>query len=227
MDTQAGGSRMATTADGQHVDELLEGYRRFRAEQWPERRAVFERLADRGQSPRTMVVACSDSRVDPTMIFDAEPGELFVLRNVANLIPPYEPDAAYHSASAALEFAVRVLEVERLIVLGHAMCGGIRALLNGAPAPARDFLVPWMRIAEPAKERVLARAAAGGPAGTPEELQTACEREAIKLSLERLLTFPWIAERVRDGRLQLVGMSFDIRSGVLDALQPDGTFAPV
>jgi carbonic anhydrase len=214
---------MSTTTDGRPVDQLLEGYRRFRAEQWPARRAHFEQLADRGQSPRTMVVACSDSRVDPTMIFDARPGELFILRNVANLVPPYEPDAAFHATSAALEFAVRVLEVERVIVLGHAMCGGIGALLRGAPEQAQDFLVPWMRIAEPAKARVLARAGAGAA----DNLQTACEREAVKLSLEHLLTFPWIAERVNDGRLQLVGMTFDIRSGVLDALQPDGSFAPV
>jgi len=104
-----------------------------------------------------MVVACSDSRVDPTMIFSAEPGELFVLRNVANLVPPYQPDSAFHSTSAALEFAVRVLEVQDLIVMGHAMCGGIRLLLEGASDPTGDFLLPWMRIAEPAKHRVLQR----------------------------------------------------------------------
>jgi carbonic anhydrase len=201
------------------MDGLLEGYRRFRAQQWPERRAVFERLAVRGQSPRTMVVACSDSRVDPTMIFGAEPGELFVLRNVANLVPPYEPDSAFHSASAALEFAVRVLEVQELIIMGHAMCGGIRVLMEGAPEAAQDFLEPWMRIAEPAKRRVLQR--------RPADPQTECERESIKLSLENLLTFPWIAERVAAGRLQLTGTIFDIRSGILASLRPDGSFAPV
>ena len=166
-----------------------------------------------------MVVACSDSRVDPTMIFSAEPGELFILRNVANLVPPYEPDSALHSASAALEFAVRVLEVQNLIVMGHAMCGGIRVLLEGATDPASDFLVPWMRIAEPAKARVLARSAA--------DPQAECERESVKLSLENLLTFPWIADRVADGRLQLSGTMFDIRSGILTKLQPHGAFAPV
>jgi len=214
---------MTKWTDGRPGDELVDGYRRFRAEQWPARRAHFEQLADRGQSPRTMVVACSDSRVDPTMIFDATPGDLFILRNVANLVPPYQPDAAFHATSAALEFAVRVLEVERVIVLGHAMCGGIDALMTGAPSEAPDFLVPWMRIAEPARARVLARA----EMGATDDLLTACEREVVKLSLEHLLTFPWIAERVNDGRLQLVGMTFDIRSGVLDALRPDGSFAPV
>jgi carbonic anhydrase len=166
-----------------------------------------------------MVVACSDSRVDPTMIFNAEPGELFILRNVANLVPPYEPDSAFHATSAALEFAVRVLEVSDLIVMGHAMCGGIRVLLEGAPDPAGDFLLPWMRIAEPAKRRVLQRASA--------DPQSDCEQESVRLSLENLLTFPWIADRVAEHRLQLTGTIFDIRSGVLALLQADGAFVPV
>ena len=182
---------------------------------------MFERLAHVGQSPRAMVVACSDSRVDPTMIFNAEPGELFILRNVANLVPPYQPDLAFHATSAALEFAVRVLEVTDLIVMGHAMCGGIGVLLRGAPSGAGDFLMPWMRIAEPAKRRALARAVEGG------DPQTECEQESVKLSLENLLTFPWIAERVTQGQLTLTGSIFDIRSGVLALLHADGSFAPV
>jgi carbonic anhydrase len=201
------------------MQHLIDGYRRFRAEHWPERRAVFERLALGGQSPRTMVIACSDSRVDPTMIFNAQPGELFILRNVANLVPPYQPDLAFHATSAALEFAVRVLEVSDLIVMGHAMCGGIRVLLHGAPDPAGDFLLPWMRIAEPAKQRVLQRASA--------DPQSDCEQESVRLSLENLLTFPWLAERVSARRLRLTGTIFDIRSGILTMLQPDGAFAAV
>jgi carbonic anhydrase len=201
------------------MQHLIDGYRRFRAERWPERRAVFERLASGGQTPRTMVIACSDSRVDPTMIFNAEPGELFILRNVANLVPPYQPDLAFHATSAALEFAVRVLEVSDLIVMGHAMCGGIQVLLHGAPDPAGDFLVPWMRIAEPAKRRVLERASA--------DPQSDCEQESVKLSLENLLTFPWLADRVAARQLKLTGTIFDIRSGILAMLQPDGTFADV
>src|SRR6266478_6254226 len=117
------------------MERLTQGYRSFREQQWPERRDVFERLALGGQAPHTMVVACSDSRVDPTMIFSAEPGELFVLRNVANLVPPYQPDSAFHSTSAALEFAVRVLEVQDLIVMGHAMCGGIGYCSGRRPTP--------------------------------------------------------------------------------------------
>ena len=201
------------------MEELLQGYRRFRSQQWPERRAVFEQLADAGQAPRAMVIACSDSRVDPTMIFNAEPGKLFILRNVANLVPPYEPDSALHATSAALEFAIRVLEVQDLIVMGHAMCGGIRVLLHGAPDTATDFLLPWMRIAEPAKRRALLRR------GT--DPQSECEQESVKLSLENLLTFPWIAQRVAEQRVRLSGMIFDIRSGVLTQLQPNGNFEAV
>ncbi|HEY2419048.1 MAG TPA: carbonic anhydrase [Steroidobacteraceae bacterium] len=201
------------------MKHLIEGYRRFRAERWPERQRVFEHLASDGQSPRTMVIACSDSRVDPTMIFNAELGDLFILRNVANLVPPYQPDLAFHATSAALEFAVRVLEVRDLIVMGHAMCGGIRVLLHGAPDPAGDFLVPWMRIAEPARRRVLERASA--------DPQSDCEQESVKLSLENLLTFPWLAERVAARQLKLTGTIFDIRSGILTMLQPDGSFADI
>jgi carbonic anhydrase len=201
------------------VQQLIEGYRRFRAQQWPERRAVFEALADEGQSPRTMVIACSDSRVDPTMIFSAQPGELFILRNVANLVPPYAPDSAYHATSAALEFAVRVLRVHDVIVMGHAMCGGVKVLMEGAPASGGDFLVPWMHIADQAKQRVMHL--------PPAERLAACENETVKVSLDHLMTFPWIADRVGMGVLRLTGMSFDIRSGILTMLRPDGTFAPV
>jgi carbonic anhydrase len=200
------------------MEYLIEGYRGFRAHEWPERRARFEELAARGQSPRAMVIACSDSRVDPAMIFGAGPGELFVVRNVANLVPPYAPDAQYHGTSAALEFGVTVLAVEDLIVLGHGMCGGIRALLDPAQAPA-DFVAPWMSIARAARDRVLACMPA-------DQAQTACEHEAVKLTLDNLRTFPWIAAREADGRLRLHGASFDIRFGVLEVLQPDGRFAP-
>ena len=200
------------------MDHLIEGYRRFRETEWPARRARFEELAKNGQAPQVMVIACSDSRVDPAMIFNTSPGEIFIVRNVANLVPPYAPDGEQHATSAALEFGVRVLEVTELIVLGHAMCGGIHALLHGAPAHTGDFLKPWIAIAEPAIRRVLACA--------PADPQTACEYEAVRQSLGNLMTFPWIAERVSDGRLRLSGMSFDIRSGILMRQRPDGTFSP-
>jgi carbonic anhydrase len=201
------------------MELLLEGYRRFRQTGWPERRALFEELAEHGQHPRALVVACSDSRVDPTMVFGAAPGELFVVRNVANLVPPFAPDAAYHGTSAALEFGVRALKVADVIVMGHAMCGGIGALLHGAPNPSYHFLGGWIAMAESARTRVLAC--------TPvEQAQQACEYEAVKLSLENLMTFPWVRDAVRAGTLTLHGTYFDIRTGILEMLGPDGTFSP-
>lgn len=198
------------------MDTLLGGYRRFRDGAWPERRAVFERLAAQGQQPRTMVIACSDSRVDPAMIFDAGPGELFVVRNVANLVPPYQPDGQYHGTSAALEFGVCGLGVTDLIVMGHGLCGGVAALLSD-DAPPGDFVGPWINLAARARRRVLA-------CDAPDR-QLAGEHAVVRVSLENLASFPWIAERLADGRLRLHGMHFDVRSGVLALLQPDGTFA--
>jgi len=198
---------------------MIEGYRRFQAGIWPQRRALFMELADQGQNPDAMVIACADSRVDPGMIFDTAPGEIFVVRNVANLVPPYAPDGGQHATSAALEFGVRVLRVRNLIVLGHAMCGGVRALLDGVPDEATDFLAPWISSARAARGKVLR-------CTDPEEMRARCEEEVVKLSLEHLMTFPWIAAPVRDGRLRLHGMRFDIRAGILEVLQPDGSFRP-
>jgi carbonic anhydrase len=175
------------------MDRLLAGYRRFRAEGWPQQRTVFESLARNGQSPTALVVACVDSRVEPAM--------------------------AYHGTSAALEFGVRVLEVRDLIVLGHGSCSGVQALLEGAPANARDFIAPWMSMAEPARVRALDCASA-------EARQQCCEHEVIKVSLANLMSFPWIAERVAAGTLTLHGAWFAIHTGVLAILQPDGSFAP-
>jgi carbonic anhydrase len=201
------------------MERLIEGYRRFRETTWPQRRALFEQLVAEGQRPRALVIACSDSRVDPTMVFDAKPGELFVVRNVANLVPPYAPDAAYHGTSAALEFAVTGLEVVDIIVLGHAMCGGIHALLHTEPGAGSDFVSGWMRMAAVARARVLAC--------TPvEAAQQACEYESVRLSLENLMTFPWIADRVGAGRLRLHGAFFDIRTGILERLGANGDFTP-
>src|SRR5580704_1980401 len=132
------------------MQKLLAGYQRFRANGWPEKRREFESLAENGQSPKALVVACIDSRVDPAMIFDAAPGEMLTVRNVANLVPPYAPDATYHGTSAALEFGVRVLEVRHLIVLGHGLCGGVKTLLEGATDTGHEFIAPWMSIAKPA-----------------------------------------------------------------------------
>lgn len=201
------------------MDELIDGYRRFRAGTWRDERARFEELSRLGQSPRALVIACSDSRTDPQMIFNARPGELFVVRNVANLAPPYGPDDQPHGISAAIEFAVRSLRVNAIVILGHAMCGGIRALLDGAPAEASDFVGQWVRIAEPARRRAMRTPA--------EQRQDFCEREAVRLSLDNLMTFPWIEAAVAAGELKLYGCFFDIRSGILERLGEDGVFRPI
>ena len=201
------------------MSDLIDGYRRFRAETWPAERARYEALAARGQRPQTLVIACSDSRVDPATVFDAGPGELFVVRNVAGLVPPYAPDAGYHGTSAALEFAVRVLKVARIVVLGHAQCGGIRAMVEGAPDEARDFVAPWMGLA----------AAALGPMPQPpvsDDVLSHYETEVVRLSLDNLRTFPWIAEGERAGTLELLGMRFAIHTGALLRLE-GARFVPV
>ncbi len=204
------------------MDELIEGYRRFRATLWLEERQRFERLAAKGQKPRTLVIACCDSRVDPQMIFNASPGELFVIRNVANLVPSYQPDAALHGTSAAIEYAVRSLEVAQIVVLGHAHCGGIGALLSDKPAVTDDFVQNWMTLATAARE-----AACALPGLTEEERVRFAEKEAVKVSLRNLRTFPWIEDRVRAGSLTLHGCYFGVASGELLYLGPDGAFAPV
>ena len=196
------------------MDRLLEGYRRFRATTWRAENVRYKALASEGQSPETLVVACSDSRVDPQTVFGARPGELFVVRNVAGLVPPYQVDGHYHGTSAALEFGVRVLKVAHIVVLGHAQCGGIQAMVEGAPEAARDFVEPWMAIAEPVLREV------------PQDLDASdlldrCEAEVIRLSLANLMTFPWIAEAVVADRLQLHGFRFSIRTGVLERLEAE------
>jgi carbonic anhydrase len=166
------------------------------------------------------VIACIDSRVDPAMIFDAGPGQILTVRNVANLVPAYAPDSSYHGTSAAIEFGVQVLRVSDLIVLGHGACGGVKALIDGPPVNARDFVAPWMSIASRALNRM--------PQSTPpEERQQWCEHEVIRISLGNLMTFPWIARRVAEGQLTLHGAWFAIHSGVLMTLQKDGTFQTV
>ena len=193
------------------MDPLIEGYKKFRAETWPAERERYEALAHWGQSPDTMIVACSDSRVDPQTIFGAVPGEMFVLRNVAALVPPYQPDAqGYHGTSAAIEFGVRVLKVARLVVLGHAQCGGVRAMAYGAPPQARDFVAAWVDIGRPAFE------------AAPGKKLSEVEIGVVRLSLANLMTFPWIAELVAAGRLSLQGYIFDIHTGVLTRVTAEG-----
>ena len=209
--------------------QLLAGYRRFRRNRYPEQAALLDELVE-GQAPHIMVIACVDSRVDPATIFGAAPGELFVARNVANLVPPFDPSGGYHGTSAAIEFAVKMLQVRHLVVMGHGRCGGIAACLaatagpDGAPSrPAGQFIEPWMEIAAPARDAVLA-----GGERDPEELQQALEYESIGLSLQNLRSFPFVAEAEAAGGLTLHGAWFAIRGGQLHWRDPaTGRFAPV
>lgn len=197
-------------------DELTAGYRRFRDQRWPAAHAEYEALA-KGQKPHTLIVACSDSRADPALIFDAKPGELFVVRNVANLVPPYEPDGKLHGVSAALEFGVKVLGVGRIVVMGHAHCGGVAAMRTGAPDSCRDFVAPWIAQGEPVVRRV-------AEAIEPDQVEQAAEEAVVRLSIDHLRTFPWIAEREAAGSLTLVGLHFGIGEGLLRALKGPGRF---
>lgn len=193
---------------------LFEGYDRFRRGYWQEHKERYAELARDGQAPTTMVIACSDSRVSPEVIFDAAPGDIFVVRNVSNLVPPYAPDTGNHGTSAALEFAVTVLKVSRIVVLGHSLCGGIRALVRG-PAGGKDFISSWMEIARIARARVC------DAPDAPDDLDVLCERcerESIRVSLANLLSFPWIRSRVESGELKLAGLHFNVQTAALEAV---------
>jgi carbonic anhydrase len=202
------------------ADPLLAGYRRFRADHWPEAKAEYEALAAQGQTPHTLIVACSDSRADPALIFDAAPGQLFVVRNVANLVPPYAPDGQLHGVSAALEFGVKVLKVGRIVVMGHAHCGGVAAMRDGAPAIVKDFVEPWIAQGTPVVRRVAQSVA-------PDQVEAATEEAVVRLSLDNLRTFPWIAEREAAGELELTGLHFGIAEGMLRKLGSPQRFEPL
>lgn len=201
------------------MDRLIEGYRRYRANRWPQLRALHKTLAEQGQSPSILVIACSDSRVDPSTIFDVGPGELFVVRNVANLAPPFE-DArkGYHGVSAAIEFAVTRLQVGAILVLGHAQCGGV-AHAFAEQTKDGSFLDAWVSLLGPAKARI--DKSMGDPCA-------ALEYESIRVTLENLLTFPFVAEAVETRGLKLEGARYGVADGALEWLNPaTGAFSPV
>lgn len=208
------------------IARLVAGYHRFHDGYYTAHRKALTALAHEGQSPEVCIVSCSDSRVDPSLILDCEPGELFVVRNVANLVPPIEAEGLYHGTSAAVEFAVCGLEVAQIIVLGHEHCGGIQALLAGVTThhPRGGFVAAWMSIAQTARAQVLAQE----DLTTPEARARACEQAAIKLSLQNLMTFPWISERVDREALRLHGWYYDLDHGELLRLDPSsGRFVSV
>jgi carbonic anhydrase len=196
------------------IERMLRGYRAFKEGAYQGNEARYADMVTHGQKPGVAVIACSDSRVDPAFVFRVEPGEIFMIRNVANLVPPMEEGGTFHGTSAALEYAVLALEVPNIVVLGHAHCGGVRAMMDGDELTSSGFkYVPaWVSMLSAAHRRVLATM----PDATDAERQTACERNAVLVSLENLTTFPWIRERVADRRLSLHGWYFNIGTAKLE-----------
>lgn len=208
-----------------YLTQLIEGYRRFRETDWAHQRDRWSELAE-GQSPQVMILSCADSRVDPAQIFDARPGEMFVTRNIAALAPPYETSSGYHGVSAALEFAVTQLNVGEILVMGHGMCGGCSAALTGKfdeTEPGEGhFIADWVRMLDGARDEVRAR-----HSELDRDAFLDMEREAVKVSLTNLRTFPWIVERERAGQLKLHGAHFSISEGRLYVLdEAKGDFRP-
>jgi carbonic anhydrase len=201
---------------------LTEGYRAFLDDRFPREKNRFETLAEKGQSPEVMVIGGCDSRVSPEVIFDASPGELFVVRNVVNLVPPFETGGDYHGTSAALEFAVQALRVKHIVVLGHARCGGVRAFADDtAPLSPGDFIGRWMSLIAPAAERI------GPSEGDPTDYLTRLELATVENSLKNLMTFPCVRILVEGGKLQLHGAYFGVATGVLLVREPEtGAFKP-
>jgi carbonic anhydrase len=202
---------------------LLEGYEAFRTGRLPAEQSRYHELAERGQSPEIMVIGCCDSRVSPEVIFDARPGELFVVRNVANLVPPYSPDGEYHGVSAALKFAVGALRVKHIVVLGHAHCGGVRAFAEDrAPLSPGDFIGKWMSLIAPAAEKL-------GPRGDmpPFDYLVRLEQASVANTLDNLLTFPRLRKLIERGRVTLHGAYFGVATGDLSVLdRQSGRFVP-
>jgi len=208
---------------------LGDGYKAFHYGRLRHERERYEKLAVAGQKPEVMIVSCCDSRAAPETIFDAAPGEMFVVRNVANLVPPYSPDGEYHGTSAALEFAVQVLKVKHIVVMGHGRCGGVHAFrehLEGAaaePLSPGDFIGKWMSLLEPATRDIRCEDVASATAR-----QRALEEAAVRQSVANLLTFPCVNILVQRGTLRLHGAWFDISSGGLCLMDAEtGDFAPV
>ncbi|MFK3779524.1 carbonic anhydrase [Agrobacterium sp. NPDC089420] len=200
---------------------LLAGYRSFMGGRYSEERERYRTLAEAGQKPHTLVIACCDSRVAPETIFDCGPGELFVVRNIANMVPPCEPDTHLHGTSAALEYAVQVLNIRNIIVMGHGNCGGVKAALDPLlqPLSAGDFIGRWISLVRPAAEQIR-----GSGFMTAAERQTALERVSIRNSLENLKTFHFVQEALDRGDLDMGGAWFDVASGELWIMNGDGDF---
>jgi carbonic anhydrase len=200
------------------IERLLAGYQTFKTEHWPEQRALFAQLAQ-GQSPGFLVIGCSDSRVDPATIFPLPPGELFVIRNVANIVPPFDQGTGLHGTGAAIEFACRQLHVRTILVLGHAQCGGIAAAIDERLTEHTDFLSDWIELIQPAFQRCQ---------GKTGDLHALLELESVRVSMERLGEYPFVREAVERGELRIEGALFRVATGVLELLDRDtGEFTPI
>ena len=204
------------------AEALVEGFRRFRAHGFSKQRDLYEELT-KGQSPHTLVIACSDSRVDPAEIFDASPGELFVVRNVANLVPPYDHDGGRHGVSAALEFGVKALNIRNVLVLGHGQCGGVSACAHGIEHLEYEFVGPWLETMLPARLESVSRVGDKDCVALAQDL----ELRSIEHSVARLKQFPFVAEAMAAGLLSVNGARFSIASGELEWMMSDGTFESV
>jgi carbonic anhydrase len=205
----------------QEIKKLISGYERFHQHYFIENPDVYNQLFE-GQSPKFLIISCCDSRVHPAQIMDTEPGDIFVVRNVANLVPVNEDDGKSHGTSAAMEFAIKHLKVRHVIIMGHSQCGGIKALMEGEHGDDHGFIDPWMKNAQAAREKVL------NEHGDKEfdEQCSHCEKTAIGVSLENIMTFPWVKQRVEEGSLFVHGWYFDIGTGSLLGKEGDA-FKPV
>lgn len=206
---------MAFWSKQKPVDHLIDGYRRFKRTTFHRDQKLYRKLAEKGQSPKIMVIACSDSRASPSAIFGVQPGDIFVARNIANIVPPHDPDGRPRSIGAAVEYAVKVLGVTDIVVKGHARCGGVAALVsNGSGLPPTDYLKPWVEVAAPARALFPANFASL-PA---DEQRRVAEYAVIQNSILNLSGFPWVRERLEKGTLRIHGWHFDIQDGKLSRL---------
>lgn len=206
-----------------YFTNLIDGYYRFRGGEWLEERERWSELAE-GQAPKVMVISCSDSRVDPATIFGSRPGEVFVVRNVAALVPPFDASGGLHGVSAALEFAVTKLKVEEIVVLGHGACGGVNAALTQSLADAKPgeggFVAEWIGLLDDAREKV------ASAHGTGAEGQAALEQEGVRVSIQNLKTFPFVQKALDEGTLSIHGAVFAIADGKLRVLEDSDQFVP-
>ena len=201
------------------LEQLLEGFATFRTQYYPKHRELYDTLAREGQSPKVLIVGCADARVDPAILTQTQPGDLFVVRNVGAIVPPSQRDHQFHGTSSGIEFAVRGLQVEHLVILGHALCGGLRALYEGVDSPFADydFLFNWVKIAQPAKDAVLKAMPKDAPI---DAVRRAIEQGSVINTVANLMTFDWIVERVKAGTLAIHGWYFDMTRAQLFAFDP-------